>query len=474
MTRPLLTSDDPAVTSEETVGQRIRRLRLARGLSQRELAGPGVSYTYISRIEGGRRQPTLKVLRYLAGRLGVGADYLEDGRAIPAAKERELRLADAELELRLGDDLERAEDILRALLAEEVPDGLEIRIRAALGTALAREGDNEEAARQLERVIASGGVRPETRPDVYETLSRAYLATNASHMAIKLLEDCISEVDRDARHTTAQIRYRSFLANALASTGALERARAALEQATERAERLGGLGEQVALHWERARLFWMQGDGDAALSAIGYARALAQIADDTLQVARAHLASAQILNLEGRFEEAGPHLERAERLLEFGEDTADRGVLLAEQAKREAKLGEGERALELAQEAADLLAAHVLHAPNADHALGAAQVAIGNVDAAEAAYERAVSALTERGQWREAIKVARDLADALRAAGRDTRAYAVLERATEFGQRIGTTRVVNDRAPVLAETGVARVREFETRRRSPRSATAGR
>jgi transcriptional regulator with XRE-family HTH domain len=452
LTRPLLTSDDPAVTSEETVGQRIRRLRLSRGLSQRELAGPGVSYTYISRIEGGQRQPTVPVLRYLAGRLGVGADYLEDGRAIAAAKERELRLADAELELRLGNDLRRAGEILHALLAEAVPDGLEVRIRAALGTLLAREGDNEEAARQLERVVASGGVRPETRPDVYETLSRVYLASNAAHMATRLLEECIAEVDRDRRHATAQIRYRSFLANALASTGALKRAAAALEQATELAERSGGLGDQVALHWERARLFWMLGDGDASLSAFGYARALAQIADDTLQVARAHLASAQILNLEGRFEEAGPHLERAERLLEFGEDTADRGVLLAEQAKREAKLGDGARALALAQQAAGLLAEHSLHAPNADHALGAAHVATGNVDAAEVAYDRAVSALTERGQWREAIRVARDWADALRAAGRDTRAYTVLEQATEFGQRIAATHVVIGRAPVLAET----------------------
>jgi transcriptional regulator with XRE-family HTH domain len=447
LTRPPLTDDDSPVTTE-TVGQRIRRLRLSRGLSQRELAGPGVSYAYISRIEGGSRTPSLRALRYLAGRLGVDADYLEDGRAIPAAKERELRLADAELELRLGNDLARAEDLLHGLLAEDVLDGLEIRIRAALGTLLARSGDNEEARRQLERVVASGGVRPDTRPDVYETLSRAYLATNAPHMATTLLERCIEDVDRDDRHATAQIRYRSFLANALASSGALTRAREVLEQATDRAERLGGLGEQVALHWERARLHWMQGDGDAALAAIGYARALAQIADDTLQVARAHLASAQILNLEGRVEEAGPHLERAERLLAFGEDTADRGVLRAEQAKREAKLANPERALVLAQEAADLLAEHALHAPNAYHALGAAHAAAGDIDAADAAYDRAVSALSERGQWREAIKVARDWADALRAVSRDERAYAVLEQATEITQQMGAPVQASRRASV--------------------------
>src|SRR5207244_3352676 len=108
-------------------------------------------------------------------------------------------------------------------------------------------------------------------------------------------------------------------------------ARGVLAEATDLAERLGGFGEQVALQWERARLFWMEGDGDAALSTLTYARALAQIADDTLQVARAHLFSAQILNLEGQAEEAGPHLERAARLLDFGDDAVDRGALRAEQ-----------------------------------------------------------------------------------------------------------------------------------------------
>src|SRR5919201_6448004 len=52
LTEHLLTSDDATVT-EETVGQRIRRLRLSRGLSQRAISAPGVSYAYISRIENG-------------------------------------------------------------------------------------------------------------------------------------------------------------------------------------------------------------------------------------------------------------------------------------------------------------------------------------------------------------------------------------------------------------------------------------
>jgi len=55
----------------ETVGQRIRRLRLERGLSQRELAGPGVCSAHVSAIETGHRQAALATLRVLAARLGV-------------------------------------------------------------------------------------------------------------------------------------------------------------------------------------------------------------------------------------------------------------------------------------------------------------------------------------------------------------------------------------------------------------------
>jgi len=63
-------ADDP----EETVGQRVRRLRLERGLSQHEIAVPGVSYAYVSRIEAGQRIPSLKTIRALARRLGVTPD----------------------------------------------------------------------------------------------------------------------------------------------------------------------------------------------------------------------------------------------------------------------------------------------------------------------------------------------------------------------------------------------------------------
>jgi len=67
--------DDPAA-----VGQRVFEAREAAGLSQRELAFPGCSAAYISRIERGERVPSLQVMRELARRTGVSEQELAFGK----------------------------------------------------------------------------------------------------------------------------------------------------------------------------------------------------------------------------------------------------------------------------------------------------------------------------------------------------------------------------------------------------------
>jgi transcriptional regulator with XRE-family HTH domain len=82
------------VAKRETLGQRVRRLRKARGLSQRDLAAPSVSYAYISRIEADMRIPSVKALRQIANTLGVTVEHLETGKPTPT----ELGIADAGLD----------------------------------------------------------------------------------------------------------------------------------------------------------------------------------------------------------------------------------------------------------------------------------------------------------------------------------------------------------------------------------------
>src|SRR5437764_11705589 len=183
----------------ETIGQRLRRLRLERGLSQRELAGPGVSYAYISRIEGGQRQPSLRAIRRLARKLGVTAQFLETGSMTTSEEEREIRLSESELRLRLGESVDEAEDVLRAVLREAEEAGAidaVIRAEIGLGLAAARAGRHEQAAEHLERSIQEPLVSPASHPDVFITLGATYLFLDRPEHAGDLYEKCLDELER--------------------------------------------------------------------------------------------------------------------------------------------------------------------------------------------------------------------------------------------------------------------------------------
>jgi len=85
--------DDPV-----EVGRRLQDAREAAGLSQRELAFPGCSAAYISRIERGERIPSLQVMRELARRIGVTEAELAFGeeRMHPDVAQRLREVEEAE------------------------------------------------------------------------------------------------------------------------------------------------------------------------------------------------------------------------------------------------------------------------------------------------------------------------------------------------------------------------------------------
>ena len=83
--------DDPVA-----VGARLHAAREAAGISQRELAFPGCSAAYISRIERGERIPSLQVMRELARRVGISEAELAYGREpIDPAVSRAVRAVEA-------------------------------------------------------------------------------------------------------------------------------------------------------------------------------------------------------------------------------------------------------------------------------------------------------------------------------------------------------------------------------------------
>lgn len=420
----------------ETIGQRLRHLRLEKGLSQRELASPGVSYAYISRIEGGQRQPSLRAIRNLARKLGVSAQYLETGSSTTSEEDREIRLSEAELRLRLGDSPGEAEDTLRDVLREAREAGdVEATTRAdiGLGLAAARAGRHEEAAEHLERSIAMPLVRAASHPDVFITLGATYLFLDRPEQAADLYERCLDELaTAESTDTSAQVRFATHLSYALANQGRFAEAREVLTDLTASAESILDPYARIRLFWSFARLANMQGEGQAALRHLRRAIALLESTEDTLHLARAHVLSSDILILDGQAEAAGSHLEVAHRLFELGGDAQDKAVVRALEAKREALLGRPDEALAHARESLETAESPV---GSAYFALGLAHTQRGEIEDADAAFREAVELLRKRGEWREAVQASRAWADMLREVGRTEGAFEVLEQAAELAER---------------------------------------
>ena len=128
----------------ETLGERIRRLRQQRGLSLAKVSGADFSRAFLNQVELGRSQPSTRVLRVIAGRLGTEVDYLLEGR--PPSLDRELALERARVLVARG----QARRALAALAAlAEAADATDWQLctdtRLCQAEALRAIGSLEEA-----------------------------------------------------------------------------------------------------------------------------------------------------------------------------------------------------------------------------------------------------------------------------------------------------------------------------------------
>ena len=423
----------------EPIGVRLRRLRLERGLSQRELAGPGVSYAYISRIEAGTRRPSVKALRTLARTLGVSPEYLETGSELRDVDERELRLADAELRLRIGGEPEAAQEAFAALAREAHDAGdntSAVRAEIGLGQVAAQLNRHAEATEHIQSAV-DAGVSPIDRPDAFATLARSYSLIGSHERAIELLESCLDELDRnDPGNVAGYVRFAGYLSAALTDQGDLTRAEKVLREALGKSENGTDAYTRVRLYWAAARLAEVDGHPVRALDYARRAVALLEATEDTHHLARAHLLCAWIMGLEGKSEDAVPHLDKAEALLGSAADPTDLAQLRVEQAKVAAHAGDGDTAVARAREAIDTLGdTYEAEQGSAWWALAEGLALQGDVAEADAAFRHAVDALDGGTRFREAAQCCRRWAKVLRDAGRDAEALDALERATDYAVR---------------------------------------
>src|SRR4051812_29635934 len=139
------------MASAEQVGERVRALRVQRGLSQEQVAGPGVSASYVSLIESGRRRPSPDALQALAVALGTSAEFLAQGEGAALRRQEELDLRLAEVALRSG-DAAGAERRFRELHDAASSPAVRAAAQHGIAEALEAQGHLEQAIEVYEAI----------------------------------------------------------------------------------------------------------------------------------------------------------------------------------------------------------------------------------------------------------------------------------------------------------------------------------
>ena len=427
---------------EETIGERIRRLRLERGLSLGKLAIPGFSVTFISHVENGKRRPSVKALRLIAPKLGVSVEYLEHG-VDPGELER--RLVDAEIELRLRDSAVAATQF-RDLIEEARQRGdIETlqRAQVGLGLAAANEGRHTYALAVLEETLALRRPPVAERPDLYAVVGRCYAALGEASRAVVLFRRCVQEIEAaEPIDAILFIRFATYLSYALTDIGDHTGANLILAKAMERAEGVADFSTQARVTWSLARLYGAQGPAELAFSYYRRTIALLETTDEHLYLGRACEAYASALLDDGRHEEARPYLERAERIYEAEDRRPYLGALKTEWARLALQAGELERARALALESLDLLDEAVTEAYDpglAWRTLGEIFARTDERDLAEKAYQAAIEKLEGGPAVKYLADACQSYADFLQRTGRESEALDYMKRA------LALTRSLPDR-----------------------------
>src|SRR5437868_3856008 len=147
MSHDVRTRPSTAPASGLRLGERLRQLRVAAGMTQSDLAGERFSKEYVSQIERGKTRPTRETIDWLAERLGVDPGFLANGVSTDERGRLDAALSRAEALLQAGRNAEaltELEQVHSAVLATGMP---ELEVRHLVGEARARmhEGQVKDA-----------------------------------------------------------------------------------------------------------------------------------------------------------------------------------------------------------------------------------------------------------------------------------------------------------------------------------------
>jgi tetratricopeptide (TPR) repeat protein len=404
------------------LGERLRQLRVAAGLTQSELAGDRFSKEYVSQIERGKTRPTEGTIEWLADRLGVDAGFLASGVATDERTRLEGALSRAEALYEAQEDEEAAEafePLPSAARATGVP---ELQVRALVGSGLAkmRLGDHRTALalfNEARAIAEAESFSDVERADVLARLGSCRYQLSSVQSALGLFNEALALAERSGLPCDVlKANILSWRSRCWQRQRDYEAARDDVERALELARGVDDLRAIGAAYFQASLVADREGHWVLARNYAERAReAYAGLAD------RVHVG--QLTNnlgglnfLLGNTENAIELLKEAFSIaLEAGQD-ADAGRAVSSLAQVHLRSGNVEQAEEQARHALELLEGRVDYVDE----IGSAQLVLGRslleqdrLDEAEAAFAAAELSFGElgSGSHRAAAWVARgDLA----------------------------------------------------------------
>jgi tetratricopeptide (TPR) repeat protein len=413
------------------LGDRLRSLRLAAGLTQTQVAGERFSKEYVSQIERGKTRPTDEAIAWLAARLDVDAAFLGGGVSTDVRGRIEAQLARAEALTASHRYGEAVELFLTARRDIGSTGSAELEVRALSGEAwaLVQDGDVRESVDllQVAREVAEGPQFSDVdRADILFRLGVCRYKLASVAIAVALFDQAL----------------------ALADTSGLP-------CDLLRADILG---------W-RSRCRRRQRDFDAAREDVEAALELAQGMDDRRVVANTYFQASLVAERSGQWAVSRTYAEQAKALYEELEDERNVGRLMLNLGGLHLLLGEPQEAIDHL-EASFALAVEAESKPDAAQALGSlatVHLQLADYEAADVNARKALALLEGREDFPDEVGQSYlVLGRALLERGRLDEAEknfkaadAVFEQMASVGHRAGAWVALGDLASRRGDDGEA-------------------
>jgi tetratricopeptide (TPR) repeat protein len=397
------------------LGERLRQLRVAAGMTQSELAGDRFSKEYVSQIERSKTRPTRETIEWLAARLGVDPGFLANGvsGAERARVDAALAQAEALLEARRNPEAIDAFERTRPAVAATGLVEFEVRAIAGEATARMREGEVREAiallerARQLSEAPSFSDVE---RADVLFRLGVARYKLSSVQSALNLFDAALELAERGglpSDHLRSNIF--AWRSRCYRRRRDLEAAREDVERALELAEGLNDRHTTADVFFQASIIADRDGHWVAARSYAERAKAIYEELADRRNLGRLVNNLGTITFLLGNPDDAVAFLKDAFRIaLEIGNDEGAAHAVNS-LAQVHLRTGNVKRAEEQARHAIELLGDRVDYLDemgNAHIVLGRALLEQNRLDeadvefkAAERAFDQLSSASYRASAW---------------------------------------------------------------------------